>query len=295
MLRPLRKQLFSSASVPLTIRVHLLRSLVLSRFVFSCAITDLTCTIHRRSWCKHYVSLWRALYRRRHKDEHVHCYKVLLLAGAPSPLLALAVARAVLLRRLLAAGIPPLLHMLQAHWSYKPANSWFAMFRLDIQAVAVYSSAARTLLGLPCPVAGLLEAVQSDPTWWISQVKAAVKAFGKDLQDWQIAAHRPDGKPVQPPSAKPGVLSFQCRWCDASFRLHKHVAVHEARAHGSLSPSRHYAPEPYCLACHKWLHSVVRVQYHLRQHPACLERCAHVVPPLAIAGRLRGRGPGPCA
>ena len=33
--------------------VHLLRSLVLSRFVFSCAITDLTCTIHRRNWCKH--------------------------------------------------------------------------------------------------------------------------------------------------------------------------------------------------------------------------------------------------
>ena len=26
----------------------------------------------------------------------------------------------------------------------------------------------------------------------------------------------------------------------------------------------------------------MRVQYHLRQHPACLERCAHVVPPLAL-------------
>ena len=74
-----------------------------------------------------------------------------------------------------------------------------------LQCIAV---PARTLLGLPCPVTGLLEAVQSDPTWWISQVKAAVKAFGKDLQDWQIAAHRPDGKPVQPPPLSQACFLF---------------------------------------------------------------------------------------
>ena len=103
-LRPLYKPLFSSSSIPLTIRIHLLRSLVLSRFVFASAITDLTSAVHRRGWCKHYVGLWRALYRRRHKDEHVHSYAVLYRAGATSPLLALATARAVFLSSSLCLG-----------------------------------------------------------------------------------------------------------------------------------------------------------------------------------------------
>ena len=33
----------------------------------------------------------------------------------------------------------------------------------------------------------------------------------------------------------------------------------------------------------KWLHSKVRVQYHLRQHQDCLRRCAMVFPPLSVA------------
>ena len=276
-LRPLHKQLFSSASVPLTIRVHLLRSLVLSRFVFASAITDLTCAIHRRSWCKHYVGLWRALYRRRHKDEHVHSYAVLHRAGATSPLLALATARAVFLRRLFASGPQPLLHMLHAHWSLRPANSWLHMLRLDIQAVAVYSSAAQLLQDMPCPVTALLEAARSDPAWWPAQVRQAVKGFALELDRWsQSPATVVACAPVR---ERP----FKCRWCDAAFALHKHVAVHEARAHSSYSPSRHYSPEPYCLACHKWLHSVVRVQYHLRQHRDCLRRCALVFPPLTVS------------
>ncbi|CAE7808085.1 unnamed protein product [Symbiodinium sp. CCMP2592] len=279
-LRPLRKQLFSSASVPLTLRIHLLRSLVLSRFVFASSITDLTCAVHRRTWCKHYVSLWRALYRRREKDEHVHSYSVLLHAGAPSPLLALAMARAVFLRRLFATGPAQLMHMLFVHWQQRPAASWLSMLALDIRAVAAYSDAAAVLLVMPCPITSLLESFRDDGAWWPQQVRKAVKGFGQDLLQW---SRQPA---VVPPPLEPRVqdLPFRCRWCEASFRLHKHVAVHEARAHGSLSPSRHFAPMPYCLACHKWLHSVVRVQYHLRQHADCLLRCALVLPPMDLIG-----------
>ncbi|CAE7697032.1 psaC [Symbiodinium sp. CCMP2592] len=279
-LRPLRKQLFSSASVPLTLRIHLLRSLVLSRFVFASSITDLTCAVHRRTWCKHYVSLWRALYRRREKDEHVHSYSVLLHAGAPSPLLALAMARAVFLRRLFATGPAQLMHMLFVHWQQRPAASWLSMLALDIRAVAAYSDAAAVLLVMPCPITSLLESFRDDGAWWPQQVRKAVKGFGQDLLQW---SRQPA---VVPPPLEQRVqdLPFRCRWCEASFRLHKHVAVHEARAHGSLSPSRHFAPMPYCLACHKWLHSVVRVQYHLRQHADCLLRCALVLPPMDLIG-----------
>ncbi|CAE7504859.1 unnamed protein product [Symbiodinium sp. CCMP2592] len=277
-MKPLRKQLFANASVPLTIRIHLLRSLVLSRFVFSCAITDMTCAVHRRTWCKHYVGLWRALIRRKTKEEHLHSYRVLLTAGATSPLLALALARAVFLRRLFSTGPALLLHMLCVHWQLKPAQSWIAMLELDLRAVAVYNGAARTLLAAPCPVSSLLEAVREDGAWWPAQVRSAVKGFGLDLKEWD--RQTPDTcAQAEPPVAD---LPFRCRWCTAAFRLHKHVAVHEARAHGSLSPSRHFAPVPYCLACHKWLHSVVRVQYHLRQHHVCLLRCAQVLPPLTL-------------
>eukprot|EP00439_Symbiodinium_sp_Y106_P030523 s7223_g3.t1 len=281
-LRPLRRQLFASADVPLTIRIHLLRSLVLSRFVFASAVTDLTCAVHRRNWCKHYVSLWRALYHRRSKDEHVHSYSVLLRAGATSPLLALAVARAVFLRRLFATGPAQLLHMLHAHWCRKPANAWLAMLELDIKAVAVYSEAARLLLQMPCPVTCLLEQARADAAWWPAQARLAAKGFLRDLQAWSSAPAEQVPKPASTSVCEE--RPFTCRWCQASFRLHKHVAVHEARAHGSLSPSRHFAPMPYCLACHKWLHSVVRVQYHLRQHPTCLLRRALVFPPLDFIG-----------
>ena len=43
---------------------------------------------------------------------------------------------------------------------------------------------------------------------------------------------------------------------------------------------RHYTPVPYCLACHKYYHTVGRTQYHLKRTPACLLRTAHVLRPL---------------
>ena len=114
----------------------------------------------------------------------MHSYAVLYRAGATSPLLALAMARAVFLRRLFASGPQQLLHMLHAHWTHRPANSWLQMLRLDIQVVAVYSSAAQLLQDMPCPVTALLEAVHSDPAWWPAQVKQAVRGFGLELHRW---------------------------------------------------------------------------------------------------------------
>ena len=57
---------------------------------------------------------------------------------------------------------------------------------------------------------------------------------------------------------------FACSECGAAFPLPKHLAVHQARSRAEISPARLYALVPFCLACHKWYHSITRVQYHLK-------------------------------
>ncbi|CAE7858340.1 hypothetical protein AK812_SmicGene10636 [Symbiodinium microadriaticum] len=160
-LRPLRRRLFSEKNIPLTLRRTLLRSLIVSRFVFACAITDLSSAIHKRVWCRHYTDLWAALYRPSKPQDRPHSLEILRHAGATSPLLALAKARAVFLARLLEHGPGALLHLLHVHWRRRPSNSWLQQLIQDIKAVALY-----------------------DPGWWISKVRAAIKAYAADLHEW---------------------------------------------------------------------------------------------------------------
>ena len=115
MLRPLRSKLFSAEAIPLPLRRTLLRSLVISRFVFSSATLVLHAGQHRRRWSQLYVQLWRSLSRRPRKDKQPHSYDVLRRAAAPSPLLALAHARAVMLKRILFHGPETLRTLLLAH------------------------------------------------------------------------------------------------------------------------------------------------------------------------------------
>ena len=181
MLKPLKGRLFSSQHIPVDLRRTLLRSLVISRFVFAGASLFLYAHQHRRQWCRHYVSLWGGLVRRTAADKSPHSFDVLHQAKAPSPLLALAMMRAVQLRRMLQHGPAQLLHILHAHWRLCAAKSLLGMFLLDIQAVAVYCDAARALQAQLCPVTALIEAAQDHPNWWILQVRKAVKGYLVDL------------------------------------------------------------------------------------------------------------------
>ena len=280
-LRPLRRRLFSEKNIPLTLRRTLLRSLIVSRFVFACAITDLSSAIHKRVWCRHYTDLWAALYRPSKPQDRPHSLEILRHAGATSPLLALAKARAVFLARLLEHGPGALLHLLHVHWRRRPSNSWLQQLIQDIKAVALYVPAAGLLLQNCCPVSALVEVLQQDPGWWISKVRAAIKAYAADLHEWASRRANVGSNPAMPsPVSSETARPFRCRWCSASFVLHKHVALHEARSHGALSPVRHYTPHPYCLGCHKWYHTLERTQYHLKRHKDCLLRCLQVIRPL---------------
>ena len=74
-------------------------------------------------------SLWGGLVKRTCADRSPHSFDVLHQARAPSPLLELAMMRAVQLRR-----------MLQYGPAHSVGRSWLGSFLSDMQAVAVYSS-----------------------------------------------------------------------------------------------------------------------------------------------------------
>ncbi|CAE7273496.1 ANKRD50 [Symbiodinium sp. CCMP2592] len=278
MMRPLRGRLFSDVRVPLTLRRTFLHSLVLSRFTFASSTLDLHAAQHRRTWCRHYVLLWRGLLRWKDRDDSPHSYAVLQAANAPSPLLALAQTRASFLGRLLQKGPGALLHLLHAHWRQAPLKSWLGAFVLDLKAVAVYVNAAADLLRMSCPVTALLEAVQDSPSWWKARVKQAIQRFCEDLANWRPCRTAP-GQTQSTTADRP----YVCDECGDRFVLRKHLGVHLARRHGRLSPSRHYALGPQCLACMKHYHCVRRVQAHLKHSPSCLARLLHVFPPLSVA------------
>ena len=277
-LRPLYSRLFSSQAVPLQIRRTMLRALVISRYVWSGSASLLATAMHRRQWCQQYVLLWRGLCRWPRGAPSPHSYSVLQLAGAPNPLLALAQMRAVLLRRIVKHGPATLLHLLDMHWKAAPRGSWLGLFLEDIEAVAMYAEPASVLLAMPDPVGHLLCKVQEDPQWWPGQVRAAIRKFGRKLADWSPQLGHPEH-----PEPEPEAMPFTCKVCNAAFRLRKHLAVHQARSHGLLSPARHYAPGRVCLSCLKLFHNVERCQYHLKQTKACLLRLVHVMPPLDLA------------
>ena len=127
------------------------------------------------------------------------------------------------------------------------------------------------------PVQELCDSYATDPDWWVRQVRKACDAFQKDLQAW--ARHRQLGEPaaVEPPQPPPP-QPFSCVYCGACFRLRKHLAAHQARAHQVYSVVRHFTPVPYCLACHKFYHTITRTQYRMKRSPKCPSDSAHGSP-----------------
>ena len=286
MLLPLRRKLFANPEIPLTVRRTLLRALVLSKFVFSSCSILLQAGVHRRAWCRAYVHLWRALCRWHQVEQAPHSYTVLATAAATSPLLALAQARSAYLARIMQFGPSALLHLLNVHWVEQPNWSWLGQFTLDITAVSCLVPEADVLRVGGSPVGCFLEAMQDDPEWWPRMVKRAIRAYASDLAKWsdRRTASQTQRRP-QPGSSShtnPSDLPFQCDVCLARFRLRKHLAAHAARAHGFSSPVRHFTYAPYCFSCHRWYHTLARVQYHLKRSHKCLLRTALVVPPMSI-------------
>ncbi|CAE7942657.1 CFDP2 [Symbiodinium necroappetens] len=239
--------------------------------------------IHFRNWAKHYVALWRALHPWLATNKQPHAYQVLRTAEAPSPPLALALARSVLLRQIVAKGPSTLVRLLWVQWEQDSAGSWFGALVQDVRHAAQYVPAARLLLSTTCPLRALLEAVRDDGMWWTRQLKKAAKVFQSDLDTWAQVGHSPatneqdEAAPSPPPD-----LCFRCTLCPAAFPLRKHLAVHEARKHGLISVTRLLSPGPTCLACMRHYDSTERAQYHLKSSHTCLHRVARLIPPLSV-------------
>ncbi|CAE7889137.1 hypothetical protein AK812_SmicGene17289 [Symbiodinium microadriaticum] len=281
--RSLGRKLFGSRHVPLNTRRCLLRSLVMSKFVFGSAVVRFGSAVHFRNWAKHYVALWRALHPWISTNKQPHAYRVLLTAEAPSPPLALALARSVLLRQIVTGGPSTLVRLLWVQWEQDSAGSWFGAVVNDVRHAAHYIPAAQLLLSAPCTLRALLEAVRDDGMWWTRQLKKAAKIFHADLITW---ASKVDTVTTADTSGEePGVpeeASFRCSLCSAVFPLRKHLAVHEARRHGLISVTRLLSPGPTCLACMRHYDSTERAQCHLKSSHACLYRVARLIPPLSL-------------
>ena len=208
---------------------------------------------------------------------------MLLTAEAPSPPLALALARSVLLRQIVTGGPSTLVRLLWVQWEQDSAGSWFGAVVNDVRHAAHYIPAAQLLLSAPCTLRALLEAVRDDGMWWTRQLKKAAKIFHADLITW---ASKVDTVTTADTSGEePGVpeeASFRCSLCSAVFPLRKHLAVHEARRHGLISVTRLLSPGPTCLACMRHYDSTERAQCHLKSSHACLYRVARLIPPLSL-------------
>ena len=294
--RPLRSRLFSAYGIPFSTRCLLLRSLVMSRYMFGSAALPLHAAVHRRLWAKHFVALWRVLWRRQPGEHSRHSYAVLGAARAPTPPLALALARAVLFRQMLASGPSSLLHLLFVHWIESPRHAWLGMLLEDIQHVAQYIPEVRVVVNSRDWLATLVHRLYDSPNWWVARVKAAVRCAVADMQPWCAPPQAPtmladtscapsgrlqgrDGLAVPAPVTD---LPFPCHWCNARFRLRKHLFVHLARTHQVFAPARHLAHGDTCVSCMRCFHSVPRLQQHLKRTDYCMLRTCQLVPCLSV-------------
>ncbi|OLP84483.1 hypothetical protein AK812_SmicGene34646 [Symbiodinium microadriaticum] len=275
--KPLQKRLFSDPSVQLAVRRTLLRSLAMSKFVHTSASLFLHAACHNRVWAQQFVALWRSLFRRRSKTRTEHSYSVLRAACAPAPPLALALTRAVFLSKLTRSGPQLLARLLFDHWATHPANSWLAQLKDDVFQVCLYLPHLGSLFSVGREIFTVLDSLCDDPSWWPGQVKKAVKVFGKDLEVWHERRQRGQAVEASPPDVE---KPYQCGFCSARFVLRKHLCVHLSRTHAVLAPARHFAPLPFCLACHRHYGLVSRVQQHLKNSDQCMRRLVHLIDPL---------------
>ena len=272
--KPLSRKLFSSHRFDIAVRRTLLRALTVSRYVHTSAALILKAAVHQRVWDRHFVALWRHLSTRTSAEKQDHPYRVLHLARAPSPPLALAKTRAAFLKKLFAHGPSALRALLHDHWADHAPSSWFSQLQADVLYVKQYLPSIGDLLPAGFEVTSLLEAVADSPDWWLKQVRVAEKRFFQDLQRW--LAEPSVRSPPQEVEPRPLV----CDVCQCAFVLRKHLHAHQARAHRRFSPARHYTLTEYCLSCHRHYGSIQQSQQHLKASSRCLVRLAHVFPPL---------------
>ncbi|CAE7409934.1 unnamed protein product [Symbiodinium sp. CCMP2456] len=279
-IKPLKSKLFGNKAVPLRTRVLLLRSLAVSRFVHSSAAVILTAATHEKLWDRAFLDLWRPLLPRTSADKQAHSFEVLRVAEAPSPPLALAQARANFLRQLTRHGPAVLRFQLWQHWLAHPKSSWLQQIEADIDLVLQYRPDLAPLFSVSSRVATLLDALQEEPGWWLSQVKKACKVFQRDLAAWHQQGCPSVAVPQEDTDQTGSARPHQCPLCSACFLLRKHLGAHMAKAHKTWSPTRHYTLDVYCHACHVWYGTASQVNFHLKRYPACLRRVSLLFPPL---------------
>ncbi|CAE7843562.1 unnamed protein product, partial [Symbiodinium necroappetens] len=171
--------------------------------------------------------------------------QVLHLANAPSPPLAIALARAKFLRTVLASSDDTLFGILSAHFLLHPSSSWLSQLADDVACVGEYVPSIRCLLLPGKEIPALVEAGRAEPGWWTSQVRKAIKVFAEDLARLAKTGGTGFTTPVAAPTEQAPEPPVQ---------------------HGPQTDSHEACPDT--------------VQQHLKCSLPCLERCSRLFPPL---------------
>ena len=285
-IKPLRARLFGNRNLPLATRRMLLQSLAASRFVHSSAAVILPAAIHERCWGRAFLDIWRVLLPRSAADMQAHSFEVLRAAQAPTPPLAMALARARFLARLTRHG-PACCDMCSINIGFvHKRSSWLAQVSSDIDLVLQYLPELLPLFTGDEPVRLLLDSLQQQPEWWLRQVReggdcTAIRpgclvagSGSRERPRWERGS-------VRPASSDRGwhAIRMSSVFCALSLTQAPRGTSCQDTPCLEPQPAFHFGCVLPCMP--RWYGSVSQVGQHLKHSDACLWRLCHLFPPLS--------------
>ena len=125
--------------------------------------------------------------------------------------------------------------------------------------------------------AGAKHLMQEKLAWEVSTYHASI------VSELQAAGLHFVAQDQKEPESK----IYSCPQCSASFKTRQQCALHEFRMHNAIAEERYYVQSTVCSGCLKDFHTTFRVTQHLRYRPnLCWDRICHVKPrdvPVTIA------------
>eukprot|EP00435_Cladocopium_sp_Y103_P022598 s1873_g5.t1 len=272
-----RRSLFQNAAIPLTRRVELFRTLVLSRLMYGSDSWVLLDIKSKDFWQSSVIRLYRRLLKASH-DAHLSDEAVLNALHVPSP--------SELLRqnRLRYIGT---LHKCSSVVTWGLLNSdtaWGALICEDLQWMWTHLANSSQLPNPATHLASWRYLWLYHGNYWKGLIKRAVQHSVLQRYNNEIVceAHRnvlsrlaSQGR-IQVPSCvvaseapEPLAATFGCMQCQIRFKSKGGEGAHMFRKHGRLSSIRYLFDQTRCEICMKEYFTYGKLHNHLRHSQAC--------------------------
>eukprot|EP00438_Fugacium_kawagutii_P027568 Skav206272 [mRNA] locus=scaffold888:387625:392637:+ [translate_table: standard] len=294
-----RKLVFHNAAIPLSKRVALFETLVLSKLLFGAETWVPSSDSDLLHWASGVHRLYRRLLRKRH-DEHVPTVALFVEAGLPSGPLLLRRARL----RYMASLYQPWAQQLWS--SIKQDYDWLQLCLQDLDWVWQQLRGSSTLPDPRLDEKPWEDLWRQQPRRWKGLVKRAFAHHSLQLRRrWEthqfhcrIRLHLTEHC-LLPPDPPPSVDHHSpqdlhaCLQCARGFRSKPGLFAHLCKAHGRISPLRILFDGTQCPSCLTEYHTTSKMYSHLYNSHACrrdLEARQVYCEPLPGRGSLVARG-----